>query len=194
MSGQVYRNHAAVNAVRALRDRVERGPGCWRWTGNVNPQGYPRLVIGQEIAYVHRLTYAIKNAVSYYQTEHVHHKCRTKRCVRPDHLEGLTASEHAREHHAGATVCKRGHSLADSYLRSDTGARMCQTCVRERGHSYAIRDTDARRAKLTPRACQHCGSTFKPIRQDHVLCGQQCRMNRFLAKRAAALAKLKEEA
>jgi hypothetical protein len=31
-----------------------------------------------------------------------------------------------------ADTCKRGHSMADAYVRKDTGHRNCATCIRER--------------------------------------------------------------
>jgi len=62
--------------------------------------------------------------------EHVHHKCRTKPCWRPEHLEALMPLEHRHEHHgkfsddglctvAGCERPVRGRGLCSKhYLRA----------------------------------------------------------------------------
>lgn len=82
------------------RHRIERfiersDEGCWLWTGALNPNGYGLIFLAETARLAHRVAY----------TEYVgpipdgmplDHLCRVKRCVAPDHLEAVTASENTR--------------------------------------------------------------------------------------------------
>lgn len=66
---------------------------------NPRPDGYPYVTVNGHSIPVHRAAYAILNPDNPWP-EHVHHTCERKSCVWSDHLRGMTAAEHLREHKA----------------------------------------------------------------------------------------------
>ena len=64
--------------------RVEKSPGCWRWTGAAS-HGYG-VIVFRGVSYdTHRLAYALSHGVIATGLLVCHH-CDTPPCVRPDHL------------------------------------------------------------------------------------------------------------
>jgi hypothetical protein len=80
--------------------RVEKaGPDdCWLWTGSKTNQGYGQMRAGGVVTYVHRISWVIANGdipqdgESYHGTV-IRHKCDTRLCVNPKHLEPGTQSD-----------------------------------------------------------------------------------------------------
>lgn len=73
--------------------RVVKTPGCWLWTGAVNGDGYG-VIRGDDgrMQLVHRIVY--RRHVGPLDPElEVDHKCVTRNCVRPRHLEQVTHAE-----------------------------------------------------------------------------------------------------
>lgn len=71
--------------------------GCWIWTGALHVKGYPWISYNGGPVLLCRLAWEAAYGpipVGY----HVHHKCRTRACCRPDHLELLEASAHSKLH------------------------------------------------------------------------------------------------
>lgn len=167
--------------------RLTRVDGeCHVWTGNLNLGGYPRIRCQDGLHLVHRLVRSLADGTPYGGTQ-VHHKCHNRACIRLEHLEPVSATEHARIHHPPQEVCKRGHSMEDSYKRPDTGAQQCRTCIEIRS-GWERERRRAERATRPPvewRPCVVCGSLFRPSyrhRNRATACGQACRMRRFLLK------------
>lgn len=80
----------------AFWSRVERGPGCWIWRGAVGSSGYGNVVIGGRTVGAHRLAYSM--AFGDIQLGFVvRHRCDTKLCVNPEHLEVGTQAETVRD-------------------------------------------------------------------------------------------------
>jgi hypothetical protein len=80
--------------------KVQFGPGCWVWTGQVNTSGYGhfRRVDGRTVK-AHRFAYeATYGPIPAGLT--LDHLCGRPRCVRPTHLEAVTAAENLRRRHA----------------------------------------------------------------------------------------------
>jgi len=70
---------------------------CWVWTRGAGGLG---LEYGWRHSPVHRQAY--ESAYGPIPAGFViHHRCETKRCVRPDHLEAMSRADHARLHFAG---------------------------------------------------------------------------------------------
>lgn len=154
--------------------RVKPQPedGCWLWTAALQSAGYGVIRIhGDVLLYAHRVSFASANGLPYEATEHVHHKCHTPACVRPGHLEGLTAAAHMAHHHAGALFCRRGHSLEDAYIRKDTGARQCKVCRAMKVKEWQ----DRKRLVFAPKPCDRCGESFTPRNKRGAFCSQYCR-------------------
>lgn len=83
-----------------VRWRVEdRGyvTPCHIWTGVLTDEGYGRFKRGSIDVVAHRAIYAER--VGPIPDDHdLHHRCEQKACVRLDHLEPMTVSEHCSYH------------------------------------------------------------------------------------------------
>lgn len=76
-------------------DKVVRTERCWLWTAGVGNHGYGQIYTGpgKAPALAHRLAWEWTNGPIPANLE-VNHLCGSTRCVRPDHMELLTTSEH----------------------------------------------------------------------------------------------------
>jgi hypothetical protein len=74
--------------------------GCWLWQGSFDASGYPFTQVGGKRMGVHRFTYATftKTTIHALKGLHVHHICRVRHCVNPEHLEVVAPSTHSRLH------------------------------------------------------------------------------------------------
>lgn len=90
-----------------LNAEMNKRGDCWEYGLSPRKDGYGRVAIVATERYAfsilaHRYVYALVRLDTTEEKwpEHVHHTCRNRLCVRPSHLVGMTAAEHAREHHA----------------------------------------------------------------------------------------------
>lgn len=121
-----------VARVRVIGD-------CWVWVGAASQWGYPMVRIADKCEYVHRVMHeqAHGPVPAGYMVDHL---CRNTRCINPDHLEAVTKRENTLRGtstaavHAKKTHCDHGHPFdaGNTYIRRDTGGRMCRTCGRQR--------------------------------------------------------------
>lgn len=89
---------AAANPAQFERDRfdsqIRRQPGgCWLWLGAVDRVGYPQFRFRGRLWKAHRLSF-LWNKGPVPDGYEVHHRCYSKRCVNPDHLQVVTSEEH----------------------------------------------------------------------------------------------------
>lgn len=149
-----------INAITPLQlayfwtnvDRDTRAGGCWRWKGYVTVHGYGRFGSNDAVYQTHVLSYRLLlgDIPDGYVLDHLCHTadrtcprgaaCIHRRCVNPQHLEPVTASENsiraaAPDVHRAATrtTCPHGHLLDEknTYVRP-SGFRDCRTCGRLR--------------------------------------------------------------
>lgn len=129
--------------MRAFFSRFKKKGGCWTWIGPKDPVGYGR----HKNRLAHRVAYEIHyGAIPAGYV--VHHFCHNKLCVRPDHLECMTASEHAQRHSLGKHVrkrkpqpvkryrvvslwCKHGHPRREYAFIDTEGTLRCRACSRK---------------------------------------------------------------
>jgi len=132
-----------------MQRRITISGEHWMWTGGVT-HGYGRYDGNRKSSsfIAHR---AVWEELGFPPAEHLHHRCRTPLCVNPDHLEPLTAAEHAREHNPRPTHCIHGHEFTpeNTYLRKDaTQGQMCRRCLADRQlKRYYSLSLDERRAR-----------------------------------------------
>lgn len=120
------------------RCHPEPNSGCWLWIFVVNPvTGYAYAPLGRRGKRVlaHRMSYeAFKGPIA--PGLQIDHRCKTRSCVNPDHLEAVTQQENIRRqrhvaHNAAKTNCVKGHPLhGDNLYLRPTGGRACLTCRR----------------------------------------------------------------
>lgn len=127
---------------------VRKSDDCWVWTGSLTDGGYGEFHFEGQTVKAHRWIY-----------ERIHgpipkglepdHLCRTRACVRLDHLEPVTRSENTlrgigpsltRSRAAAITHCPCGHLYdeANTFFRRD-GRRECRECMRERTRKWRMR-------------------------------------------------------
>jgi hypothetical protein len=104
------------------------GTDCWIWPHGKSAAGYGRT----EGIYVHRLAYEqwvgpIPEGMA------IHHRCHTRACFNPEHLEAVTSKEHAWKHaKTEADTCPQGHPYTSENLKvRQNGKRECRICHRE---------------------------------------------------------------
>lgn len=122
--------------------KVDQSQDCWIWIGATHGGGYGsfnadgRRSGERKTVQAHVFSYELAYG-PVPKGWHVHHKCVTPSCVRPEHLVALTPREHCLvnpKHPINQTHCYRGHELAGDNLRLEgpLGRRRCETCRRER--------------------------------------------------------------
>src|SRR5579885_1542362 len=71
--------------------------GCWIWTGKPMSAGYGIFHFNGKEQTAHRAAYLM--FIGPIAPNHdVHHKCRNRLCVSPDHLEAISKQEHGAHH------------------------------------------------------------------------------------------------
>lgn len=112
--------------------QVEKSSGCWLWTGRKLATGYGVIARGkgQGNVLAHRYAYELAAGQIPVGTE-IDHKCHTRNCVRPDHLQATSHQANA-ENRAGAragsvsgvrgvTYCpKRGRYYVRAFVAGKT--------------------------------------------------------------------------
>lgn len=123
-----------------IRGRIEiLNNGCWSWTGGRTGTGYGSVAWkGRELR-SHRLVYEILVGPIPAGRD-LHHKCRDRACVNPEHLEPVTRSEHRWIHAMEIATCPSGHArnAQNTRLERLTSGRWrhaCRVCDRDRKRS-----------------------------------------------------------
>jgi hypothetical protein len=80
--------------------KVDRaGDGCWLWLADLNAGGYGTFRRGTRMVLAHRLAFELE-AGPIPDGLTLDHLCGRPECVRPAHLEPVTAAENLRRRHA----------------------------------------------------------------------------------------------
>jgi hypothetical protein len=72
---------------------LEPNSGCWLWIGSQNSHGYGQLWLGGRLRRAHRVSYELHKGPIPEGLE-LHHRCRAKFCVNPEHLEPVNRRQH----------------------------------------------------------------------------------------------------
>jgi hypothetical protein len=124
-----------VRALFAQHTAPEPNTGCWIWLGSLDSKGYGTLKWGPwctayQVAYV-----LAKGPVPV--GKELHHTCRNRWCVNPDHLVPLTREEHVQQPLVlrKRVVAKCGHPFDSVRWKYKNGKRLqpfrsCSICFR----------------------------------------------------------------
>lgn len=92
--------HGHNTSPHGFRDyTVDESTGCWNWNKSTNGVGYGRARIAGEsrIRYAHHV-YFERFVGPIIDGFDIHHTCRNRACVNPDHLVLVGKSEHRSDH------------------------------------------------------------------------------------------------
>lgn len=136
--------------VRFIASTEIHVDGCWLRQGSINTNGYAAFQINGSQVRAHRWLYErmVGPIPADLQLDHL---CRVRNCVRPDHLEAVTASENTRRstspaaRNAVKTHCKRGHEFTPENTDIKPGGRACRECARllSRRHYWRKKNASA---------------------------------------------------
>jgi hypothetical protein len=125
-------------AAERFWEKVIITDGCWYWSGSKTPAGYGTFkeVSGSNWTYAHRYAYrACVGGIP--RGLPLDHLCRTRCCVRWDHLEPVTHQTNVLRgigpaaRNAAKTHCAQGHEFNEANTRSvrtRPGHRYCRLC------------------------------------------------------------------
>lgn len=106
---------------------------CWLWIGyksKSNSAYYGVFSVGRERIKAHRFSYQQSIGVVRDGLQ-LDHLCRNTLCIRPEHLEAVTASVNLSRRHGFCTRthCQRGHEFTPENTCTDDGRwRCCRLC------------------------------------------------------------------
>ena len=126
-----------LDALQRFWSRVRKTDACWIWTGRIEQHprhgGYGRFDYDNRGWLAHRFAY--EHAVGPIPDGcELDHKCRTRACVRPDHLDPVPHVVNMRRGaRATKTHCPHGHEYTPEntrvYTKRGSRERMCKACV-----------------------------------------------------------------
>lgn len=131
--------------------QVEKGDGCWCWTGNRHRQGYGRLKVNGRTTYAHRIAYELECGPVPSGLK-VLHGCDNPPCCNPAHLStGTQLANVADAVRKGRMRTQRGssHKLAKAtedvalairrdYLPGSSGERSIVGLAKRHGLSKSV--------------------------------------------------------
>lgn len=127
--------------------QVSTNKHCWLWRAGKFISGYGEFSLNNKPYLAHRVAYEIFFDKKIPKNLELHHICKNRLCVNPDHLELVTRKEHVSktdhsnngENSRKKTRCPRGHLLSGSNLRKyalKLGKRSCRMCFNEQNRKY----------------------------------------------------------
>lgn len=169
-SNRTDRSTATATPEQRAVDRMlarchRRDDGCWILPGN--GKWYPKVSVAGRVMNGHRVVYATMVG-EIPQGAHIHHRCEHPRCIRPEHLEAITPTDHQHRHHFNEACPRCGGQ--EWYAWRGNARKGCRTCRL----TY--------RAPFPDRTCEYCNCTYRPIHAAARFCSRAC-SNRFNAVR-----------
>lgn len=113
---------------------VDKSGECWLWNGTIQSGGYGSFSVRDVSVLAHRLSYESAHG-QIPEGKTLDHLCRTRRCVRPRHLEPVTDKENILRGNcppainARKNACPSGHEYSGANLIIRNGERFCRACA-----------------------------------------------------------------
>jgi len=177
-----------------LSDKFLVGDGCWSWVGSTR-SGYGVFSIGgkhRRTMAAHRLVYELLVG-PIPEGLQIDHLCRNRGCVRPSHLEPVTAAENVRRAILAGSrdkpACKWGHPFnAENTYWHPNGQRGCRACARERANRQRRDASLVERTRDNPHAshCLVCGVEFEHVSHRSKYCSANCKAAAYRQRQRAS--------
>ena len=123
-----------VPLIVRIMERVKNVDSCWEWTGSFNHNGYGYISINNKTKRSHRISYELfKGKIP--EGLQIHHECRNRKCVNPEHLEAVTCKVNLNRGINAMSLrthCPQGHEYTSDNLVKRKYGRDCATCNRVR--------------------------------------------------------------
>ena len=97
--------------INRFEKYIDKSGECWLWTGYCNKLGYGQFKFEDKTWKAHRLSYLLANGELPPSPLVVRHKCRSRNCVNPEHLEPGTKSENELDKVRDGTDCRGEKSV-----------------------------------------------------------------------------------
>lgn len=136
---------------------------CWVWIRSRGKGGYGQISIDGKTRRAHRVAYELVYGVILTPDQFLHHKCRNKSCVNPDHLEVTSQLEHTDSAVFGnkeKTQCPHGHEYTpeNTCWNRSGKSRECRTCKYRRIYRRRRRIEEEVRGRVKQLALKYqCG-------------------------------------
>lgn len=132
------------------RATLDAATGCWLWQGAKQSRGYGSVGDGKgSSALAHRVSWELHNG-GIPPGLTVDHRCHTKSCINPAHLELVPAAlNSARGNGMSPLYCVNGHPMfgrLGGWVRRENGKRRCRLCAAETGRAWRKRTAAPERA------------------------------------------------
>jgi len=92
--------------VKRFQKKIDFSGECWLWTAGVSRKGYGEFYYEGKMWLTHRLAYLLANGYLPAPPLVIRHKCRSKNCVNPDHLEEGTVEDNNKDKMRDGTQTK----------------------------------------------------------------------------------------
>lgn len=124
------------NVASRLEAKTDRTGSCWVWLGSTTRFGYGQVYVDGKMRLAHRVAYELDQGPIPVGKE-LDHLCRNRQCIKPAHLEPVSAIENMRRGRVGKwnaekTQCPQGHPYDEANTQHKSGnRRACRACARE---------------------------------------------------------------
>lgn len=117
----------------------EPNTGCWLWNGPWNHAGYGSFKLHNSNVRSHKISFIhfkglVRPGLS------VAHKCHTRCCVNPDHLESISHKQNCIDRNKRKIYCNKGHLFTDENKKPQNKGKSycCRICANEANRLYRL--------------------------------------------------------
>jgi hypothetical protein len=139
---------------QALRDRfwgkVEKGPGCWLWTGAKNERGYGSLRVSGATKKATHVAWYLEHGQWPVLGVFACHQCDNPGCVKPSHLFLGSALDNNRDRHRKGRTVSNLDTTSRARGEHTGGAKLTEENVREIRRTAESGVSLARRFGVSP--------------------------------------------